>query len=337
MGWLMLRLRRWVNDPHIEIVLSILTPFIAYWPPEHLGGSGVLATVATGLHVSWYGPMIISATTRIQGVFFWDFFIYVIEGMVFLITGLQARTLIDRIGDYSMFELAISAVVVSAVVITARFVWMYPATYLPRWLFPPLKRRDPSPSWRWPFLLAFTGVRGIVSLAAALAIPLATVNGQPFPYRDLILFLTFAVILVTLVGQGLMLPWVIRALGLAHVDAGNATRKEPRSTLLGDRRSRQRSRGSTSLRRNELSEEIVQPIRSNHYDRLKHIKNRGDSDDSHRRHIELRDEIELLLLAAERQKINELFRSGRLKDETRRRIERELDVREAHLNQRAED
>ena len=131
-GWLMLRLRRWVNDPHIEIVLSILTPFIAYWPPEHLGGSGVLATVTTGLHVSWYGPMLISATTRIQGVFFWDFFIHVIEGMVFLITGLQARTLIARIGDYSMFELAISAAVVSAVVITARFVWMYPATYLPR-------------------------------------------------------------------------------------------------------------------------------------------------------------------------------------------------------------
>ena len=104
-GWLMLRLRRWVNDPHIEIVLSILTPFIAYWPPEHLGGSGVLATVATGLHVSWYGPMMISATTRIQGVFFWDFFIYMIEGMVFLITGLQARTLIARIGDYSMSEL----------------------------------------------------------------------------------------------------------------------------------------------------------------------------------------------------------------------------------------
>jgi CPA1 family monovalent cation:H+ antiporter len=335
----MLRLRRWVNDPHIEIVLSILTPFIAYWPPEHLGGSGVLATVATGLHVSWYGPMMISARTRIQGVFFWDFFIYMIEGMVFLITGLQARTLIARIGDYSMSELAISAAVVSAVVITARFVWMYPATYLPRWLFPPLKRRDPSPSWRWPFLLAFTGVRGIVSLAAALAIPLATVNGQPFPYRDLILFLTFAVILVTLVGQGLMLPWVIRALGLA------TTGRRERDTERAEEHTARRQAIEAAIARLDqlaaertLSEEIVQPIRSNHYDRLKHIKNRGDSDDSHRTHIELRDEIERLLLAAERQKINELYRSGRLKDETRRRIERELDVREAHLaNQRSEE
>jgi CPA1 family monovalent cation:H+ antiporter len=338
-GWLMLRLRRWVNDPHIEIMLSILTPFIAYWPPEHLGGSGVLATITTGLYVSWCGPMLIRATTRIQGVFFWDFFIYVIEGMVFLITGLQARTLIDRIGDYSMFELAISAAVVSVVVITARFVWMYPATYLPHWLFPALKRRDPSPPWQWPFVLAFTGVRGIVSLAAALAIPFTTVNGQAFPYRDLILFLTFAVILVTLVGQGLMLPWVIRALGLAHVGRG-----ERHTERAEEHMARRQAIGAAIERLDQLaaerhlSEEIVQPIRSQHRDRLKHIKNRSDRDHSLRKLIELSDEIEMLLLAAERQKINELFRNGKLKDEARRRIERELDVREAHLtNQRAEE
>jgi len=99
-----------------------------------------------------------------------------------------------------------AAAIVSTVVVAARFIWLYPATYLPRWLFPSIKRRDPSPPWQWPFVLAFTGVRGIVSLAAALAIPFATTSGQPFPDRDLILFLTFSVILVTLVGQGLLLP-----------------------------------------------------------------------------------------------------------------------------------
>src|SRR5260221_3664380 len=206
-GWLMLRLRRWVDNPPIEITLSILTPFFAYWPPEQLGGSGVLATVTTGLYISWNGFWLISAATRMQGIFFWDFFIYLIEGLVFLITGLQARTLLAHIGHYSISELAISAAVVSGVVIVARFVWMYPATYLPRWLFPSIRRRDPSPPWQTPFMLAFTGVRGIVSLAAALAIPFTTADGRPFPGRDLILFLTFSVILVTLVGQGLMLPW----------------------------------------------------------------------------------------------------------------------------------
>jgi Na+/H+ antiporter len=331
-GWLILRLRRWVHDPRIEITLSILTPFLAYWPPVHLGGSGVLATVTAGLYISWNGLRLISAPTRLQGIFFWDFFIYLIEGMVFLITGLQARTLIARIGDHSMSELAISAAVVSTAVIVTRFVWMYPATYLPRWLFPPLKRMDPSPPWQWPFVLAFTGVRGIVSLAAALAIPFATANGQPFPDRDLILFLTFSVILVTLVGQGLLLPAVIRALGLAH--AGRLERhsdnvEEHKARRQGIEAAIERLDQITSER--NLSENIVQPLRARHRDRLKHIEHRSDGNDGHRKLTERHDEIELLLIATERERINELFRSGMLKDEARRRIERELDLREVDL------
>jgi monovalent cation/hydrogen antiporter len=120
-GWLMLHLRRWVDDPQIEILLSILTPFVAYWPPEHLGGSGVLATVVTGLYVSWHGMSVISAATRLQGIFFWDVLVYLVEGSVFLLTGLQARTLAAGIANYSLSTLAISASVVSAIVILARF------------------------------------------------------------------------------------------------------------------------------------------------------------------------------------------------------------------------
>src|SRR5271168_3622523 len=107
-GWLMLRLRRWVRDPRIEVMLSVLTPFVAYWPPERLGGSGVLATVTAGLYISWNGLRLISAATRLQGIFFWDFLIYLIEGMVFLITGLQARQLFEGTGPYSIVELAVS-------------------------------------------------------------------------------------------------------------------------------------------------------------------------------------------------------------------------------------
>ena len=338
-GWLILRLRRWVDDPRIEITLSILTPFLAYWPPEHLGGSGVLATVTAGLYISWNGLRLISAATRLQGIFFWDFFIYLIEGMVFLVTGLQARTLIARIGDHAISELAISAAVVSVVVITTRFIWMYPATYLPRWLFPPLKRRDPSPPWQWPFVLAFTGVRGIVSLAAALAIPFATANGQPFPDRDLILFLTFSVILVTLVGQGLLLPAVIRALGLAH-----AGRRERHADRVEEHKARRQGIEAAIERLDQLtsernlSEDIVRPLRARQRDRLKHIEHRSDGNDGNKGLTELHDKIELLLIAAERQHINELYRGGMLKDEVRRRIERELDLREADLaNQRSEE
>ena len=214
-GWLALRLRHWAHNPRVEITLSLMTPYLAYWVPEHLGGSGVLATIAAGLYVSWNGPLLISASTRLQGIFFWDLFIYLIESLVFLITGLQARTLLEKAQSFSIRDLLIATALTTAIVIVARFVWMFPATYLPRWASPSLRKRDPYPPWQWPFFLAFTGVRGVVSLAAALAIPLSTVGGEAFPQRDLILFVTFGVIIVTLVGQGLMLPSVVRWLGLA--------------------------------------------------------------------------------------------------------------------------
>ena len=311
-GWLMLRLR---------------------------GGSGVLATVTTGLYSSWNGFRLIGAATRLQGIFFWDFLIYLIEGMVFLITGLQARSLIARITEDSIVELAISAAVVSAAVIVARFVWVFPTAYLPGWVFPPIKRRDPLPPWQGPFIVAFTGVRGIVSLAAALAIPLATATGQPFPYRDLILFLTFSVIIITLVGQGLALPSVIRALGLA--DAG---RRERHGVRVEEFEARRQSVEAALARLEELVGErkltgsIVMPLRAQHRVRLRHIEHHRDGDEGHKELAKLHDEIELLVIGAERQRTNELFSAGKLTDEARRRIERELDLREAPLaNQRDED
>ncbi len=187
-GWAMLRLRRWTGEPRIEITLAVLTPFMAYWPPEHLGGSrSILATVATGLYVSWMGPRLITAATRLQGIFFWGLLIYLIEGMVFLVTGLQARTLINRTGDHHLSGFLLAAVIVSAVVIVARFIWNYPAAFLPRRFNFWIRRKDPIPPWQWVFTVSFTGIRGIVSLAAALSLPLTTVGGQPFPDRDLIL------------------------------------------------------------------------------------------------------------------------------------------------------
>jgi monovalent cation/hydrogen antiporter len=335
-GWLMLRVRRWVCDPSVEIMLSVLTPFVAYWPPQHLGGSGVLATVTAGLYISWNGLQLISAATRLQGVFFWRFLIYLIEGMVFLVTGLQARSLIAQSSSYSTSELAISAAVVCAVVIVARFVWLYPATYIPRWLSPRLARRDPSPPWQWPFALAFTGIRGMVSLAAALAIPFVTERGQPFPHRDLILILTFAVILVTLVGQGLLLPTVIRALGLA-----NAGRREHAVEKRQEFAARRKAIEAAEQRLEALHRErnlpmdIVEPLRARHADRLKYVDNKSDGD--HEKLVVQGDDVKLQLLSAERDTVNELYRSGALHGEPRRRIERELDLRDAQLAGLADD
>jgi len=331
-GWLVLRLRRWVADARIEIVLSILTPFFAYWPPAYLGGSGVLATVVAGLYVSWNGLNIISAATRLQGIFFWDVFVYLIEGMVFLITGLQARTFIMGLGSYSLSALVGSAAVVSLVVIMARFVWIFPAVYLPRWLIPAIARNDPAPPWQWPFVLGFTGVRGIVSLAAALAIPLTMDDGRPFPDRDLILFLTFVVILVTLVGQGLSLPAVIRWLGLA---------KTGEQELQTDREEELLARGGAIEAASErlerlaaergLPEDVVRQLRAELADRRSHFAPTHGQRENPQHRTAAADEIELALITAERQRINGLYRQGALHDEARRRLERELDLREADL------
>src|SRR5271170_6960819 len=214
-GWFSLRLRRWARDPRVEITLSLMTPYAAFLVPAHLGGSGVLATVAAGLFVSWNGPLLIPAATRLQGIFFWDFVVYPVEGIVFLVTGMQTRTVFIRMHDVPWHHFALAILLTVAMVIVTRFIWVFPAAHLPRWLNPSLARRDPVPPWRWLFFLGFVGVRGVVSLAAALAIPLTTAAGDPFPERNLILFVTFGVIVVTLIGQGLSLPALVRWLGLA--------------------------------------------------------------------------------------------------------------------------
>jgi CPA1 family monovalent cation:H+ antiporter len=329
-GWLMLRLRRWINDPQIEILLSILTPFLAYWPPYYLGGSGVLATVVCGLYVSWNGPRLISAATRLQGIFFWDVLVYLIEGVVFLLTGLQARTLILGMHSYSPLLLLGSAAVICVAVILTRFIWVFPAVYLPRQLIPAIARADPAPPWTWAFLLAFTGVRGIDSLAAALAIPFTTRAGAPFPDRELIILLTFAVILVTLVGQGLMLPSVVRALGLA----GAGVRE--RQINVEEEAHARRNAIRAALRRLDalvteraLPQQLVRSLRVQYRARLRHFHRRLETD---RAPSTRADEIDLLLIAAERDLINALHREGKLKDEARRHIELELDLLTAMLS-----
>jgi monovalent cation/hydrogen antiporter len=330
-GYASLRLRKWASDPRVEILLSLLTPFAAYWPPEFLGGSGVLAVCVCGLYVSWNGPLLIPAATRLQGIFFWDLFIYVLEGSLFLLTGLEARPLLERIVQVSGTELAVAALVTIVAVIAARFIWIFPAVYLPRLLLPSLRRRDPYPIWQRPFILSFTGVRGIVSLAAALALPLVAANGAPFPHRDLILLLTFWVILVTLVGQGLLMPAVIEWLGLPRIAASEGI--EERKAELAARRA---AIDAVVQRLDKLAQErdlpraVVESVRAYHTDRLKRAE-LIDGEKDERAQFALYEEIEGLLIDAERQHIFAQLDRGELIDEARRHIERELDLREAEL------
>jgi CPA1 family monovalent cation:H+ antiporter len=328
-----LRIRKWSRDPQVELTLSLITPYASYWLPEHVGGSGVIATVACGLYVSWNGPLWISAATRLQGIFFWDLVIYLIEGMLFLLTGFQMRALYERSKTFPLDDIMIATAVVVAIIVIARFAWLYPATYLPRIMSPALRARDPSPPWQWVFTLAFTGVRGAVSLAAALALPFTLPGGEAFPYRDLILFVAFGVIFITLIGVGLALPPVVRWLGVA--DAGRVEHAaEHQAEITARRQALDAALKSleTLTAENELTDDVVGLLRARHDVRLNQLPERLDPD----RHDVSGTGIAMTreLIAAERKFIHVLLRDGQITDETRRRIERDLDLEEASLANR---
>ena len=334
-GWLSLRLRQWAREPRVEITLSLMTPYLAFWVPEHLGGSGVLATVACGLYVSWNGPLLISSATRLQGIFFWDLLVYLIEGLVFLLTGLQARALIQNASEFPFVDLLEATAWTTLVVIAARFVWVFPATYIPRWVSPGLRKRDPSPPWQSPFLLSFTGVRGVVSLAAALALPYTLDNGQLFPHRSLILLVVFGVIIVTLVGQGLMLPSVVRWLGLSRLGteehlAEIKAELSARTTAL-DEISR---RLDTVVAERELPQDVINLLRTRNLSRTQVVP--ADLEDALAQ-MRLSASVKKELIDAERAFVYQLLRDGKITDEARRRIEYELDLEEASVANRAHD
>lgn len=332
-GWLSLRARHRARDPQIEITLSLITPYVAYWIPEHFGGSGVIATVACGLYMSWNGPLLISSATRLQGIFFWDLVIFLIEGSLFLLTGFQMRSLYENSKAFPLNEILFSTALVAVIIIVARFAWVYPATYLPLLLSKRLRARNPWPSWRTTFVIAFTGVRGAVSLAAALALPFVLPDGESFPYRDLILFVSFGVIFITLVGVGLGLPPLVRRLGVN--DVGRAESIAEHESEIAARRealgAALKSLDAITDDR-ELSDEVVKLLRARHETRADQLPDslNPDAHDVSAAGTALTRE----LISAERKFIHVMLRDGKITDEIRRRIERDLDLEEASLANR---
>jgi monovalent cation/hydrogen antiporter len=331
-GWLSLHARHWARDTQVEITLSLITPYVAYWVPEHFGGSGVIATVACGLYMSWNGPLLISSATRLQGIFFWDLVIYLIEGLLFLLTGFQMRLLYEKSKAFPLDDILFATALVSVIIIVARFAWVYPATYLPRVLSKRLRERDPSPPWQWVFILSFAGLRGAVSLAAALALPFTLASGEAFPERDLISFVSFGVIFITLVGLGLSLPSVVRLLGVAQ--AGRAEHVAEHTSEIAARREALdvalKSLDALTEER-DLSDEVTRLLRARHDTRANQLP---DSLNPDARVSAAGTALTRELIAAERKFIHVQLRDGKITDEVRRRIERDLDLEEASLANR---
>ena len=248
---------------------------------------------------------------------------------MFLLTGLQARTLIEKAQSFSIRELLMATAITTLIVIVARFVWMFPAVYLPRRLSAGLRKRDPAPPWQWTSVLAFTGVRGVVSLAAALAIPLTVAGGAAFPQRDMILFVTFGVIIATLVGQGLMLPGVIRLLGIAHEGRAEQKRQhEAELQVRGEAIQHAWRHLEDIAKERKLDRHTIEFLKLRHDHRMRQLPRDMDEGLEMAR---LNNNVRMELIAAEREFLYRMLQDGRVTDESRRRLERELDLEEATI------
>lgn len=344
-GWVVVKAFALLNDTPVEIVVSLLAPFAAYLAAEevpHLvwrellghGGepffSGVLAAVAAGIYVGRFSPTIMSPTSRLEGGAVWNVVVFLLNGLAFILIGLQLPVILDGLSEYETVELLLYGAAVSLAVILVRVAWVFPATYLPRMAFRSIREKDPAPPWRNVAVISWAGMRGVISLAAALALPFETELGAAFPQRDLILFLTFAVILATLVLQGLSLPFLIRALGLE--DDGSVEREEVRARI--------ESADAALARLEELAEEgwvredTAERVRGMYgYRRSRFVARKmGVDEDGFEERSQSYQRLSRELLLAQRNALVRLRNEGTISDEALHRIERDLDLEETRLD-----
>lgn len=332
-GLMLTQVHRFLNNPPLEITITLLTPFAAYLLADGLHVSGVLATVTAGLYLAWRAPVLFSADTRQQALAVWNNLIFLLNGLVFIFIGLQLRSILDTLHDtiahHSIANLFWYAAIVCIATIVVRMVWVFPATYLPRLLSRRVRERDPYPGWRNVVVIAWTGMRGVISLAAAFALPLVTQSGAPFPERALIVFLTFCVIFVTLVLQGLSLPFLIRWLDLKDDGAAEREEAEARKTSL----QAALDRIDELIEQGNVSKDMAEHLRTHYEARLKGVTNATDSEKhtQSETHLASYQYIQQETLKAEHNAIISLRNQGAISDEVFRQVERELDLDEQRL------
>jgi CPA1 family monovalent cation:H+ antiporter len=321
---------RRIDDGPIEIVVSILTPYTAYLAAESVHASGVLAVVACGLYLSRQSSEFFSAAVRIQAWAVWDSLTFAINGLVFVLIGLQLPHVLAGIRGYSLRELVLYGALFSAIVIILRLLWMFPGAHLAHFVRTRILHQTyPKPTAKQIFVLGWTGMRGVVALAAAIALPETLPDGSPFPQRNLIIFLTFCIILVTLVLQGLTLPPLIRVLGLGGKGGNEDEEEEARRIIT--------STALTHLEsaRGEDLEDFaaVYDDLSRRYTRRLASLSKENSDENGMSNQELSRYRKILgeLLRLERKTAVRLRNEGRINDEVLRKIEHELDLSETRL------
>ena len=325
-GWAGGRVLRRVEEATVENTVKLLLPYVAWLAAERLHASGVLAVLACGLLMTrQWGS--ISSAARLQARQLWDWLVFVLEGLSFVLIGLQLRTVVGGIEGRSPAELAWAALLLNLLVIAVRLAWVYPGSWLPRRLSPRLRERDPFPGWRTVTVIGWAGMRGVVSLALALAIPTEVAGGGPFPQRDLVVFLSFSVIVVTLVGQGLSLPLLITRLGVVEPDedaAAGTARAQARLSEVA-----LACLDALDPEADRVPPELLDRLRERYRARLAHLDHQRDAggQDGAGAYAEVVSE----LLDAQREELRRLHEQGDVTPEVARRLHHDLDLEEARL------
>jgi CPA1 family monovalent cation:H+ antiporter len=333
-AYVLVKLYPHLKDPQVEILSSFLLGYIAYVGAEAIHASGVLAVVASGLIFGWHAPQLFSATTRLRAGAVWETAIFLLNATVFLAIGLQMPSATAALHNYRREDLWLWGSALALAVIVTRVAWVFPGTYLPRMLSARIREREPAPSWRAVSVVAWTGLRGVVSLAAAEAVPRTMTDGTPFPHRDLILFLTFVVIMTTLVLQGLTLGPLIRGLKL-----------EPDHSLQEEHLAASIHAAERAVNRiGELEKTVgtdsavIHRVRGYYNDRLTSLRAQlelapleptGGKPEEFRTIAEQR--IWWELARAEREAVLSLRKQRRIGDEAMRKIENDIDLLEARI------
>jgi monovalent cation/hydrogen antiporter len=321
-GFVVRQVRRRIDDPPTEVAIALLSGYLAYLPAAAIGVSGVLAAVTIGVYMGWYTPQLTNFTTRLSGNAFWEILVFLVNGLLFALVGLQLREILDRLNVTS--SLFADAAYVAAAVIVLRLIWVPIFTYVPRLLSRSLRERDPYPPWQAPVIIAWAGIRGAVSLAAALALP------SNLPGRDLIIFLTFAVILVTLVGQGLTLPVLLRALRLP--DDAAEEREDAKARIKAAQAALARLEVLTA--EDWVREDTAERLRGQYRFRTNRFRARyeGVDDEGVEERSAQYQRLRRELLAAERSAVVGLRNEGVITEDVMRRVQRDIDLEDSRLD-----
>ncbi len=324
-------LTRWAlcatEDGYTQIGVTLLAPYIAWVIAESVHASAVLACVAGGIYLRQYFSGAVAPATRLQARAVWDLLIFILNGVIFILIGLQLGALRDAVPAGQFGPVLFAGLVVSATTIVVRCLWVPLAALIPRWLSATLRARDPMPPWAGIFLISWTGMRGIVTLAAALALPVTTSTGAPFPFRSEIILISFTVILVTLVLQGLSLPPIIRWLRLEEEDE----LKQEEMLAREHAAMAALNRLDQVVTENWVVVEQVERVRLRYLRRLEHLTRTSLAEDNRAGgSIQIVQRLQHEVLTAERVALIGLRNNGTISDEVLHHLEQELDVAALH-------